>query len=88
MSDIRPDAAELENRIGASLVRTATPYIVGYMASVLLSKGLNVDSELLTEIVGFLLGSAYYAGVRVLETRLSPLWGRLLGTASAPQYTK
>lgn len=81
------DLTDLENRIGASLIRTATPYVVGLIASFLLSKGLKIDSSLLTEGVGFVIGTSYYALARVLETRLGPLWGRLLGLAKAPQYT-
>lgn len=74
------------DKIGASVVRTVVPIIVGVVVGGGLKVGLHLDSTLLTEVLTTVVGGGYYAVVRYLETRYSVQWGWLLGKIGAPQY--
>ncbi len=72
-----------------SIVRTAVPYLVGLLVTLAAKAGLDLDDATLQSIGALLtvvIGTAYYAVVRELETRFSPAWGWLLGRAKAPAY--
>lgn len=71
-----------------SLVRTVVPFVVGSIASWLLTRGIDMDEASkaqLTSVVTVVLGAAYYAVVRLGE-RVRPKLGVLLGMAKAPVY--
>lgn len=73
----------------ASLVRTVTPIIVGWVVSLLVSAGIPVDDEFRGAIEGLVTAgaaAAWYAIVRLLETYVTPKFGWLLGLAKAPEY--
>lgn len=79
------------NALVASVIRTYTPIIVGYLGAWLIMIHVPVLPELevlLTAAVGAGLSLAYYTLVRVLEQQW-PSLGILLGlTASPDTYTK
>jgi hypothetical protein len=70
----------------ASLWRTVVPLLVGTTAALLAHAGIGVDSAALTLWLGAAFTAAYYALFRLLEHRLSPAWGWLLGLARPPHY--
>lgn len=76
--------------IGTSIIRTAIPALVGTIVSVVIaflaSKGWDVNPAVLTTYLTPAVITAYYAAVRWAEVRVNPLFGRLVGKASAPVY--
>lgn len=70
---------------GLSFVRTATPVVVGWLASTVI--GPLLDPDLAREAVAAVLAVGYYAVVRFLEVKLGQEWaGWLLGIAMPPLY--
>ena len=70
---------------GVSFVRTATPMVVGLLASTVI--GPMLDPELTREAVAAVLAAGYYAVARFLEVKLGQEWaGWLLGIAMPPLY--
>lgn len=70
-----------------SLVRTFVPVVVGSVLAWFAAKGIPVDPDLETTLTVALTGMAtfvYYAVVRLLEVKVSPWWGNLLGTKNSP----
>ena len=70
-----------------SLVRTFVPVVVGSVLAWFAAKGIPVDPDLETTMTVALTGVAtfvYYAVVRLLEVKVSPWWGNLLGTKNSP----
>lgn len=72
-----------------SLVRTFTPIFVGWVISLFVANGINLDPQFelalttgLTPAFGFI----YYFIIRVLEVYVAPKFGWLLGLAKAPEY--
>lgn len=73
--------------LGPSVIRTVVPLIVGLVVAQLASRGFHFPADgLVTDIVTAVVSSAYYTVARVLETRLGPAWGRLLGHVGGPTY--
>jgi hypothetical protein len=73
--------------LGPSIVRTVTPYVVGVVVTLLARWGIDwTPSPEALVIVAGLVSAAYYALVRILETRGRQAWGWLLGTPKAPTY--
>jgi hypothetical protein len=68
-----------------ALVRTVTPYVVGFLVVALVRLGIEFDDATLTNAVTVGVGSVYYAVLKVLETRY-PALGVLLGRATPPIY--
>lgn len=72
-----------------SLIRTYVPIVVGALASYLLTVGINLDADaqlgLVTALTVILQG-VYYLVARLLEKKVSPRFGLLLGVASKPKY--
>lgn len=71
--------------LGASIVRTVVPAIM----ALLITAGLRVGVEIPESIEGVIttvVMALYYALVRLLETRIGPAWGWLLGYARIPSY--
>lgn len=72
--------------IGLSVVRTFVPVIVGALITVLTKIGADVSSEALELLVGSIVTTAYYTVARVLETKVTPRFGWLLGAPRTPSY--
>jgi len=71
-----------------AVVRTATGYLVGLLATLLASANIEVSDEFngdLTLVVSFLVGTLYYVIVKALEKKW-PKIGWLLGSPNAPVY--
>jgi len=79
------------NALVASVIRTLVPHVVAQIASLFLMVNIHVPADILLQlsaVVGFVLFSTYYVGVRVLEQQW-PQFGLLLGlTASPDTYSK
>jgi hypothetical protein len=73
--------------LAPSVVRTVTPWVVGVIVTLLARWGIHwtPSPEALTIVTG-LVAAAYYALVRILETRGRQAWGWLLGVPKAPTY--
>lgn len=69
------------------LVRTFVPMIVGWLLSLPVIAGLNIDSAAMEGLVTTIVGFAYYLIVRVME-KYYPQAGVLLGYPVAPTYVK
>jgi len=69
-----------------SIVRTLVPAIVGVVLGAAAKRGFELDSGAITEFVTLVITVVYYAIVRVLETKIGPAWGWLLGVAKVPGY--
>lgn len=77
-----------------SLMRTAVPLVAGWLISLAVWAGVDVDSQAVTGAVTLALALAYYAVFRLLEqlgvkargTVLQKLAGFLLGWARPPAY--
>lgn len=74
--------------LGPSFVRTLIPIVVSQIIAYLASQGLDAGpyKELLAQLLGAVLGWVYYIGVRVLEVKVKPHFGWLLGVAKTPTY--
>ena len=78
--------SQLRN-LGPSIIRTVTPWVVGVVVTLLARWGIDwtPSPEALVIVTG-LVGAAYYALVRILETRGRQAWGWLLGLPKQPVY--
>jgi ABC-type sulfate transport system permease subunit len=72
--------------IGLSIIRTFIPAVVGAVVTLLTKIGANVDSAALEVGISTIITGLYYAGVRVLEVKVGPKFGWLLGAPKAPTY--
>lgn len=72
--------------IGASVVRTVVPLVVGALLTAALKLGVHLDDGAITQTVTVIVTVVFYAIVRVLETKIGPAWGWLLGVAKVPAY--
>jgi hypothetical protein len=72
--------------IGSSVVRTVVPVIVGTLLGWAARIQFDLDVGLITEAVTVIVTTLYYVVVRLLETRVAPAWGYLLGIAKVPTY--
>lgn len=72
--------------IGTSIVRTVVPLIVGALISWAAKAGLELDDGAIASALTVIVTTVYYAVVRVLEARIAPAWGWLLGVAKVPTY--
>lgn len=78
---------DLIDKLGASVVRTVTPYIVGFVVTFLASRGFDwKPSAGVFVLVSQGVSTAYYALVRYAEEFLSPKFGWLLGKIGVPAY--
>lgn len=71
-----------------SIIRTAVPYLVGWIVSLFALAGVTVTDELraaLVTLVSFIIGTLYYVVVRFLEKKW-PKLGVLLGVPTPPTY--
>ncbi len=63
--------------MGASIIRTLVPVIVGVILAQALKIGLNLPEGAVTDIVTVVLTTGYYALARLIEQRW-PWLGRIL----------
>jgi hypothetical protein len=72
-----------------SLIRTWVPILVTFLVTLAADNGIVIDeatSNAATAAIAGLAGAIYYALVRLLEAKVGPAWGWLLGLATAPKY--
>ena len=73
-----------------ALIRTFVPTLVGLIVAFLVAQGVTLDPELESALTAGLLALAvagYYALVTLLERKVHPAFGWLLGVAKAPGYS-
>lgn len=73
-----------------AVIRTAVPAAVGSMLALLAGWGVDVGDDTATPLTAGAVAltiSVYYALVTVLERRVHPGFGWLLGKAATPTYT-
>lgn len=73
-----------------SITRTVVPVIVGSALTLLVTLGLTPDpafQDALSSALFALFTSAYYIVARLLETKVAPKFGWLLGLPKAPEYS-
>lgn len=92
MTTTEPAQNETVPDIGASIIRTLVPLLVGALVA-LGSRYLAVELPVaaLEEIVTVVVAGIYYTVARFLEERVSPAWGRVLlglGIGGTPRYTQ
>ena len=73
-----------------SIIRTFVPVLVGQIITWLAAQGIldatGEISGLLISMLTLVFTTAYYAIVRLLETKVSSKFGWLLGVAKTPTY--
>jgi len=71
-----------------SIIRTVVPLLVALVTALLVKAGIDPGPyrELIAQLVGGAVATAYYVAVRVFETYVKPRWGWLLGYAKQPTY--
>jgi hypothetical protein len=69
-----------------SLVRTLSPIAAGWVLTLALRLGVQLDSATLVSLLTAGFSAVYYAVFRFAELHISPRFGWLLGYAEPPQY--
>lgn len=69
-----------------SIVRTVVPALVGTLVALGLRAGIDIPETALTAVLEPLVIGAVYAVSRLLEEKVSPSFGWLLGVPAKPQY--
>lgn len=64
-------------------IRTATPFLVGYLVSFLARHGLDINDDNASYLIGAGGGYAYYFFARLLEVFVSEKWRYVLGLGLA-----
>lgn len=75
------------DKIGKSLIRTVTPWLIGFAVTYLAKIGFDwhpTPEQFV--LVSQFLSALFYAGVRWLEINVAPKFGWLLGSLGAPKY--
>ncbi len=70
-------------------IRTGVATLVGFVVAFLVSKGLDLNEEFavnLTTVLTVFFTAAYNWLVILLEKRVNPMFGVLLGIPKAPAY--
>lgn len=70
----------------ASIIRTVVPAVVGLIVTLALKAGIQLDDAAVTSVVTSVVTGVYYVAVRLLETKVAPSFGWLLGLAKTPEY--
>lgn len=77
----------LIDRLGASVVRTVTPLLVGFVVVLLAKIGFQwTPSAEALLVAAQIVTAAYYFLVRLFEEYVSPKFGVLLGKVGSPEY--
>jgi len=74
---------------GTSAVRTLVPIAAGFVLTLLVNLGVDLDADASLALSTFLTSlftAVYYLVVRFLEDHVNPKWGWLLGLAKGPTY--
>lgn len=74
------------NAILVNILRTVVPIVVGAIVAALAKAGITGLDEVATELVTTVCTVLYWAAFRLLETKVGPAWGWLLGYAQVPSY--
>lgn len=69
-----------------SVVRTIVPLLVGYFTAWPVAGLLGLTDDQITSLITAVVTALYYVVARLLEQHASPIFGWLLGYASAPAY--
>lgn len=72
-----------------ALIRTVVPTLVGTLFALLAARGLKLDGDAQAAFGAALIAACtalYYAAVSLLERKVNPAFGWLLGAAKAPTY--
>jgi hypothetical protein len=72
-----------------ALIRTAVPGVVGLFLGWLAARGFNLDPDTQAGLIAAVTAvaiAAYYALVSLLERKVNPAFGWLLGSAKVPTY--
>jgi len=75
--------------LGISYVRTLVPVVAGFIITLLVNWGINLDEDTTVALNALLMGlftSAWYTLARVLETKVSEKFGWLLLAPKPPTY--
>lgn len=73
-----------------ALIRTFVPSLVGTFIAWSATKGIGVDDATSAAVTAFLIAlatAAYYAFATLLERKVDPAFGWLLGVPKAPSYS-
>lgn len=84
--NLEGDVKIVVDKLGASVVRTVVPYIIGLIVAAAARLGLHVDTPAYEAAIALGVSTLYYAGVRYLETFVKANYGKLLGHVGAPKY--
>ncbi len=77
---------ELFRQVGVGFIRTVVPLAVAYLSQQTFVQQLGITDAQIETAVALAFGALYWLAVRVFEVYVSPRFGRLLGTGSAPVY--
>ncbi len=72
-----------------AVIRTAVPSAVGVLIAWLLQRGVVIPDDVAMQLSGALVAvciTLYYALVTLLERKVHPAFGWLLGVPTAPTY--
>lgn len=72
-------------------IRTGVATVVGFLVAFLVSKGFQLDTDFtvgLTTVLTAFFTAAYNWLVILLEKKVNPAFGYLLGVAKSPSYDK
>lgn len=70
---------------GASLVRTISPLVAGFLLTYLVRLGIEIETDTAVLYTYAALSALYYTLIRALEARF-PIVGILLGYTVQPEY--
>lgn len=74
---------------GISLVRTVVPIVAGFIITLLVNLGIELDESGAVALNAFLTSlftALYYLVARFMETKVGAQWGWLLGLPKGPTY--
>ncbi|GAA2037274.1 hypothetical protein GCM10009740_31270 [Terrabacter terrae] len=71
-----------------SIIRTVVPLLVALVTALLVKAGIDPGPfhDLIAQLCGALVATAYYVAVRVFETHVKPHLGWFLGYPKQPSY--
>ena len=74
------------NDLLASIIRTLVTIAVGLVTTAAVRLGVTIDTAAATALAQSIITGAVYSIVRLLEERIDPRFGWLLGVARKPAY--
>ena len=76
------------NALTTSIIRTVTAILVGWLVTLAVRLGVEIDEATAATTVQAIVTGVVYAVVRFLEERVAPQFGWLLGLAKPPRYER